>query len=288
MRQRCAQFIVLLFPFLTGCLTSSADRSKWMDSFLPNPTDSESAYIEYVVIERPYNRDDINRQVWDRIDEQAIPFESRVVLEENGLRVGTISSTSPGTLRTLIDDPRTERGHRLRSFGLEKSASLPITNQLTKVDFMVRGEEETQQVAKENIRLGFQFSLRELPDGKVMVRVVPEGKCRTTKLLLPGADGDREHITDTFPLAAFEMPLESKHYLVIGTDSFKEHTLGHHVFTDRNDASRPIQRLLVISAGINKPQQLRPKQLNGRDDTTGALPLASQASVIRASGHGSK
>ena len=205
MRQRCAQLIVLLFPFLTGCLTSGAERTKWMDSFLQNPTDSESAFIEYVVIERPYNRDDINRQVWDRIDEQAIPFETRVVLEENGLRVGTISSTAPGTLRSLIDDPRTERGHRLRSFGLEKSASLPITAQLPKLDFTLRGEEETLQVAKENIRLGFQFTLRELPDGKVMVRVVPEGKSRTAKLLLPGSDGDREHITDTYPIAAFEV-----------------------------------------------------------------------------------
>ena len=98
-----------------------------MDEALPllrSTPEPDSATLEYVLIERPVGGEEINRKIWDRIDEQIVPFETRTVLEDAGLRIGIASESTPGPLRKMIDDPRTGRGHRLRTFSLDKPAPL--------------------------------------------------------------------------------------------------------------------------------------------------------------------
>ncbi|WP_020471043.1 hypothetical protein [Zavarzinella formosa] len=278
--------MALLLPSLAGCLTADAVGSRWMDRFqiFRPPLDSESAFVEYVLIERPQGDEVINRRVWDRIDEMVLPLEVKTVVEENGLRVGVISGSTPGPLRGLIEDPRTDRGHRFRSFHAEKPISLAVTPMLPKADFnFTAGNHPPVLFAHDQAQLGFQLSISPGKEGTVILKCVPEGKFRDPKPFSTDLTIDREFSTEQFTDGTFEIALGPTEYLVIGTDVYREKTFGHASYVGMTNEKR-VQRLLVIKAGQAKAERQSPPLLNGKEDTVGTPPLASQASVIRASG----
>lgn len=263
-----------------GCL-HEADRPAWMGRFaLLRPTaDADAAALEYVVIERPVGGEEINRRVWDRIDEQIFPFETRTVLEATGLKVGVASESTPGPLRQMIDDPRTGRGHRLRTFALDKPAPLLVSPTIPTVAFPIpAGEGGPARFARDDVALGFEVTVRDAPDGKVVVKLVPHARFRDPSRRLPVEGGERELGTASFPPAGVEVTLSPSDYLVIGTDSYRDGTFGHAAFTGPRDDGR-VQRLLVLRAGRTR---------NDRDDRplfgerqAAAPPLASQATMAR-------
>jgi hypothetical protein len=271
--------IFALVPVLTGCLHQS-DRPQWLSKIpllSPNPP-ANAAYLEYVLVERTAGGEEINRRVWDRIDEQVFPFETRTILEDAGLRVGIASESAPGCLRKLIDDPRTDRGHRGRFFALDKPAPLPVSDLLPRAGFTVPAAEgRTTAFSADAATLGFDITVRDAADGRVQVRLVPHAKYRDRSHLLPTHAGERDQATETFPGAAFEITLTSSDYLVIGTDWYWEHTFGHGAFTGQKD-EREVQRLLVLRAGRTKAEPANSAQLGAS-----APPLAVQAATARGS-----
>lgn len=279
-------FFAGLLPLLTGCFTADAMKSRWMDRFqlFRSQPDEDTAFVEYVLIERRAGDETINRRVWDRVDETVLPFESRSILEENGLRIGTISGSTPGPMRALIDDPRTDRGHRFRSFQAEKPISLAVSDVHAKTNFtFTAGAHPPIKFHREGVQIGFQISITEGKNGNLIVKCTPEGRYRDPKPFTTDANVDREYSTEQFADGTFEISLNSTEYLVIGTDYYREQTLGHAAMIGEKNG-QPMQRMLVIRAGRNKSERQAPPLMNGQEDKTGTLPLASQASVIRASG----
>jgi hypothetical protein len=277
-----ALFIVGCLPLFTGCFTADAMKGRWMDRFqLFRSTPDDTAFVEYVLIERRAGDETINRRVWDRVDETVLPFESRSILEENGLRIGTISGSTPGPMRSLIEDPRTDKGHRFRSFQADKPISLAVSEMIPKTDFtFTAGNHPPVKFQHETVQLGFQLSISEGKNGNLVVKCTPEGKYRDLKPFNTDLSTDREFTTEQFVDGTFEISLNSTEYLVIGTDSYREHTLGYAAFINQGN-NQPMQRMLVIRAGRNKSERQAPPLMNGEADDAGPLPLASQASVIR-------
>src|SRR5207245_195718 len=52
-------------------------------------------------------------ELWLVADEQAIPFEQKAILEENGFRVGQIGGTTPAGLQSLLTSEKTCVARRL-------------------------------------------------------------------------------------------------------------------------------------------------------------------------------
>jgi hypothetical protein len=249
-------------------------------SFLSPPNAEDGAAIDYVLIERPAGGEAINRRVWDRIDEQVLPFETRTLLEEAGLRVGIASESTSGPLRKLIDEPRTDRGHRHRTLALDRPAPFVLTDKLPRADFeLPTADGRFARFAREGAVLGFDITVRDAADGKVLVRFTPRASYRDPSRLLPTDLEDREQATETFPGAGFEIALSPAEYLVIGTDSFWEGTFGHATLT-AEEPERRVQRLLVLRARRSKPDRDYPI-LAGDNDRPSAPPIASQASLAR-------
>ena len=279
MRLARVLFAALLPVALAGCLHGS-DRPRWMTRIplLRSAPTEDAAAIDYVLIERPAGGEEINRRVWNQIDEQILPFETRTVLEESGLRVGIASESTPGPLRKLIEDPRTVRGHRRRTFPLDKPAPLYVTDLLPRAEFALCAADGSPTFfAHESVTLGFEISVRDAADGKVHVRLVPRGRYRDPSRLLPTDPEDREQATETFPAAGFEVTLMPSEYLVVGTDSYWEGTFGYATLTEETD-DRHAQRLLVLRARRSKPDR---QLLLGGGDRLTAPPLATQASLAR-------
>jgi hypothetical protein len=282
---RLARVPWLIFAVaLAGCV-HDPDQPRWMTKvpFLAPPSGEDAASIDYVVVERPAGGEEINRRVWDRIDEQVVPFEARVMLEEAGLRVGVASESTPGPLRKLIDDPRTARGHRHRSFPADKLAPLTLTDVLPRAEFALRSAYgQPVPFVRDAVTLGFDVSVRDAADGKVQVRFVPRACYRDPARLLPTNLEDREQATETFPAAGFEVTLSTAEFLVIGTDSYWQGTFGHAMLTGEYD-DREVQRLLVLRARRPKASRTWPVLQMSGDGAPSAPPLATQASLARGS-----
>jgi hypothetical protein len=274
-------FLIGLAPIgLTGCL-HEADRPAWMNRIplLGSTPVQDAAGLEYWLIERPAGGDEINRTVWLRIDEQIFPFETRTVLEATGLRVGIASESTPGPLRKMIEDPRTGRGHRLRTFSLDKPSPMLISGVIPHAAFTIpAGEEASTKFAHDDAALGFEVTVRDGPDGKVLVKLVPHARFRDAEHLLPSETGERAVGADHFPAAGFEVALSPSEFLVIGTDSYRDGTFGHEALTGEQD-DRPVQRLLVLRAGRTKGGREGP--LTGGDSQAVAPPIASQVTAVR-------
>ena len=257
--------------------------ARWRDR-LPlfrSAPDADTAFAEYVLVERPVGNEDINRHVWDRIDEQVIPYETRAALEEIGLRVGTIGGSTPGPLRGMIDDPRTGRGHRFRSFALDKPAPL-LLNGPQRVEFATTSADGgPTRFARDQVHLGFEVSVRESADGKVLVKFVPQARFREALQLLPSISGERDQGSESFPVGSFEIALAPNEYLVIGTDVLKPGTFGHSTFTELKE-ERGVQRLLVLRAGLTRADRSEEKGLLGGNGKPTVAPLAAQAGIARA------
>jgi hypothetical protein len=264
---------------LAGCF-HEADRPSWMNRIplLRSTPDTDAAALEYVLIERPIGGDEINRRVWDHVDEQFLPFETRVVLESTGLRVGIASESVSGPLRKMIDDPRTGRGHRLRTFSLDKAAPMLVSGVTPHVAFpMPAGENGTTRFAHDDTALGFEVAVRDGPDGKVLVKLVPHVRYRDPGHLLPGETGERDVGIEHFPAAGFEVALSPTEFLVIGTDFYWDGTFGHAAFTGPKE-DHQVQRLLVLRAGRTKGDR---GKLADENAEAMAPPLASQATAAR-------
>ena len=275
MRLARLALIALVPAGLAGCL-HEADRPTWMNRIplLSHTPEPGTAALKIVLIERPAGGEEINREVWQRIDELIVPFETRLVLEATGLRVGIASESTPGSLRKLIDDPRTGRGHRFRTFSLDKPAPLLVSGVVPHAAFpMPSGEDRTIKFARDDVALGFEVTVRDGPDGKVLVKLVPHAKFRDPGHL-PLDGGERDVGTDHFPAAGFEVPLAPTEFLVLGTEFYREGTFGHAALIGTAD-DRPVQRLLVLRAGQTRGEPAEPAT------QAAALPIASQATAAR-------
>jgi hypothetical protein len=274
MRLARAVLFALVPIVLAGCFTQ-ASRSRSINPFplLGGGQDPDSALVKYVVIERKAGSEEINRQAWARVDEQILPFETRKALEQAGLRVGVTGESAPGELRRLIDEPRTKWGHRVRTFGLDSPAPLILSTNLPHVEFSLPGPNgEKVPFVKDGVVLGFDITVRDGKDGKMVVKFVPRARFSDPTQLMPADIADRGLGTQTFPAAGVEIAIAPNEYLVIGTDNFWRGTFGHATFTDVNE-DRPVQRMLVLSAFRNRASGLP----EGED----APPLASQTAIGR-------
>jgi hypothetical protein len=277
MRLTCAIGSALLVASVAGCFSTGSQSNRSSPfPLVGTGAEPDTAIIQYVIVERTFGTDEINRRVWDRVDEQVLPYEIRSVHEAAGLRVGIANETAPGVLRKLIDDPRTAWGHRARTFALDRPAPLTVTGNLDRAEFAAPAANGGRtKFARTNVVLGFEMTVRRASEGKVLVKLVPRARYQDPSQILPTDIADRGLGTDTFPAAGFEIALSTSAYLVVGTDSYWEGTFGHAAFTERTE-DRRVQRLLVIRAGRSGSE---PGAID-RDDPE-PPPIAAQAGTVR-------
>lgn len=274
--------ISLLSAALAGCL-SAETRAKIANPFgLLRPTaDADAALVQYVLIERPAGAADVNRQAWGRVDEQVLPWEVRTVLEDAGLRVGIAGESAPGQLRRLIDDPRTPGGHRARTFALDRPAALPTTGLLDRAAFTIPAADGGRTpFSRDKAVLGFELTVRDGPDGRALVKLVPRARFADPTQLLPADAGDRGQATETFPAAGFEIALSPSEYLVVGTDDYWAGTFGHAALTGEGENGR-VQRLLVLRAGRSRPDGASHPFSPAGPERAESPPLVSQVGTVR-------
>jgi hypothetical protein len=253
---RWQYIIVLLAPFMVGCLGSTKDTEPSIKprALLEQTTRGEDAVaLELVYIERPHTDQNFQR-VWKGIDEQALPYEKRALIKENGFRVGVVSGIIPEDLQKLINDPMNPLGRRLRSFLIHESISIPIPDERPTLSFKTINEKHAEKKHTfENAQLMLGLKATRLETGEYQLVFTPEIDAKDQTHWTPTGSTLFKEPTP-FPECSWEVKLHSKECLVIGC-TLEEDTLGH-AFFQYQGALRPVHRLLVVRVFHPDPESL--------------------------------
>jgi hypothetical protein len=227
-----------------------------------NSLDIEAApglYVESVLFERPLGDPLINRDIWVR-DASAIPPQTRVLLEENGLRVAVVGGNLPAEFLRMLESGEGAVNPLAHTFGTRTETVVPTVGPVESCQFCVRadlvGAPETKKLTAVNG--GFNIKPQRMDDGRIAVRIEPQVQHGERQdFIRPAADAtgftlQSEMPQERYSSLGFDVKLEPGDYLVIGwpaADEGDSRTLGATLFCAeaKNEAR---QRVLVIRAGF--------------------------------------
>ncbi len=252
---RRAWAVILVACAAGGCLTRGErpGLAAVARSFAP-VQQVEGVYLETVILERPVGDRFLDRDLWAVTLPVGSP-ETRVLLSENGLRVGVLAGTIPQRFQTLLESDAETLSGRGLTFATRKEEVLPTSGPHERCEFALLADLAGKRttVALKQARCGVLVRPEATADRRVRVWCEPQvqhGERR--EWLRPSADGTgfvkyEEVPLARYPALAFDAPLGPNEYLVIGSPADQTDTLGAALFgVEAND--QPRQRVLVIRA----------------------------------------
>ncbi|MFO0802972.1 MAG: hypothetical protein U0791_07590 [Gemmataceae bacterium] len=235
-----------------------------------NVLDLESApglHAESVLFERPLGDPLLNRDIWTR-DAAAIPAQTRVLLEENGLRVAVIGGNLPPEFLRMLESGEGAVSPQAHTFGSREETVVPTVGPVESCQFCVRadlvGEPETKKLTA--VHGGFSIRPQLADDGRVKVRVEPQVQHGERQdYIRPASDAtgftlQSEVPHERYASLGFDVSLDPGDYLVIGwpaTDEGDSRSLGSTLFCV-DAKGEPRQRVLVIRAGFRSEPAAKP------------------------------
>jgi len=218
--------------------------------------------------------------IWQEIDEQAIPLEKRRELVANGFRVGIVDFHLPAPLRKMLSQHKGEKGtdggDMVRVTGDEKVAinyrRFPRGKRSEYI--MVPAQEEVSLLETVNGSLRGEtyynaeckFILKTFPqnDGRVQIVVSPEIHHGQPRQRVEAGQGmfrfETRKETKVFEQVEFIAMLEAGQTLILsGTNDMKG--VGKSFFERENGGSAQRQILLIRVAGTQFDDLFQPRSL---------------------------
>jgi len=224
----------------------------------PRPIDG--LIVDSVLIEQPFADAFLDRELWSDVLPIGAP-ETRVLLDENGLRLGVITGTGPQKFQTLLGSETDTVSPKRTTFQLRKETVIPTGTPPDPCKFDHRSDlgGKLTRVELKQARCGVLVRPTLAPDGRVKVWCEPQIQHGDKKQWLrPNEDATRfeqhnEVPVEKYAVLGVEATLGADDYLLIGWDSEIENSIGEAMFT-ADAGGRPRQRVLVIRARSANPQ----------------------------------
>ncbi len=252
--------LVLVCVSLTGCLGTHRASVPTIVRSLTPPRPIEGLIVESVLIEQPVADTFLDRDLWTDVLPVGTP-QTRVLHEENGLRVGIISGTGPQKFQTLLSSDSDTVSPQRTTFQLRKDTVIPTGTPPDPCKFALLTDlgGKLNPVELKQARCGVFVRPTLAADGRVKVWCEPQIQHGDRQQWLrPNEDGTKFAQHNEVPIEKYaalgcEMTLGPDDYLLIGWDSEAVDTLGEAMFT-ADAGGRPRQRVLVIRTRSASPQ----------------------------------
>ena len=260
---RQAWCVIVVCAAAAGCVTHAArpavaPATQVARSLIPT-VPPEGVYLESILLERPVGDRFLDRDLWDAV----LPIgsaETRVLLNENGLRAGVLAGSLPQRFQTLMESESEAINGRGLTFAMRKDEVLPTSGLRERCEFGLLADMAGARapVVFKQARCGVMVRPEALADGRVRVWCEPQiqyGERRD--LFRASADvtvlvKSEELPLARYPMLAFDAPLGRNEYLVIGWQAAQADTLGAALFAVAANG-QPRQRVLVIRARQANP-----------------------------------
>jgi hypothetical protein len=210
--------------------------------------------MDVALVERPAGDAYVNRELWDLADEQALPYERKAALQDNGFRVGQVGGMTPPGLLDLLQSPESCVGHRRVWLRAGTPKEVQLGPALPVCRYRVPGGQPDDEVVAEQAQCVLVVVPAAAKDGRTTLRFTPQvrhGETRHVAAPAPDQSGFvllPQQPTETYAGLSWEVTLAPNEYLVVGGRLDLPETLGHECFV-RQDGPTPVQRLLVIRTG---------------------------------------
>jgi hypothetical protein len=258
MRRAAALMVALGIGLSAGCVSGASGRATSffnpLRQLAPAAAD-DVVQLDVAVIERPPGDPYTNRDLWDLVDEQAVAFETKAVLADNGFRIGLIGGMPPAGLQALLTSERScanPRRLRLRAGNGMPVALGPIWPQC-KFELFDNSRSTSVELEQAECQLQVVPSLGD--QGKTVLHFTPHIKHGSPTLApRPTQDpsGTRrwdlqvQNPTEKYDKLSWEVTLAPNDYVVVGARLDRTDTLGQRFFL--SEEMKPVQRLLVLRA----------------------------------------
>jgi hypothetical protein len=236
-----------------GCASSPSSSISWLERFRPFqvPTGPDVVQVDVALLQQPLTDPYLSRDLWAIADEQAVSLESKIVLEENGFRVGQISGLTPAGLQQLLVSKRSCVDPRRVFVRSNASAALSLGPKIASFRIKMHHDGSLETLSFD--QADCQLSMVAAPgkDGTVKLRFTPQIQYGVRTLQAKAADDQSgflfqaERPTRTFSDLSWEVLMGRNQFLVIGGRFDRPDSLGSRCFL-RGDEPAPVQRMLVI------------------------------------------
>jgi hypothetical protein len=256
----------------------------------------ETSALEVVFVRYPYELPALNEELWEQVDETAIPAEARQALAQNGMRAGVITGALPlkleaalsGKISTedaaaeaasepasaLASEPLVTRrtlhvlpGQRSELLASGVYEALPL---LVKDGTGVRGETYAKA------RCVFAAKARPVGDHRVRLSLLPEVQHGEPRQEFRGGDDgvfrlDASRPTVALEKMAIEVVLSPGQTVVLGARTDRPGSAGHYFFTEAEAGALEQKLLLIRCDGTKYDNLLHGDERNGRGGGQSAL-----------------
>jgi hypothetical protein len=279
MRRAGAWVLALVCLSLGGCLTGGEPGrpSTWLDR-LRAPRSSlgpDAVVLDLIVIEQPLGDAFLNRELWQSTDYLAGGIDRKRLLDDNGLRIGTIVGMNPERLQGLLGMDRYCVTRRRQVLGTGGNTTVTLGATQPDCRFRLRTDAGVCDVILDQGQCQFVIEPVPASEGRTRLKFTPKvlygsGPVPEYQADKAGWSIQYKRPSQSYPEAAFDVTLASNQVLVIGTpfdedaDDTAPRTLGSQCFLQENGHGY-MQRLLVV------------RVTRGSDETSSWTPEPSAA-----------
>ncbi len=257
MRHGLALGIVLCSGLLLGCFSPQPSKTLSQYSSPPpfeGPTGANVVTLRVVVIERPIGDFALNEEIWKLADEQSLDLEHKILLHENGFRMGQFGSCPPPSLRDLLESDRS----CLNPEEIYMRAGNPRTVLLgpsqSPCSFQLVSSGQATPVELDQAQCQLQIVPTLTRDGRIRLQFTPCIK-HGQPAMTPGPVKDpggtlrwemecRQPL-ETYTHLSWHQTVSDSDWVVVGTWLDRKGTLGQRCFLE-TEAPPPVQRLLAL------------------------------------------
>ncbi len=262
--------IFCLAPGLAGCAWLEPPANHPTASILqPTQMVPGSAVIEVYSIRLPPGDPDLDRRIWEAVDEQHFPVEVRRKLEKNGFRAGILAGQIPPALSHLLDwTGKPNAGGEVQQVKIADLATparvssqhmqtragqryeIAASGIIAKMPILVSEAGEIRGLTYEQALGIFALHVDPQPDGRVQLELVPEIHHGENRQHWVG-DQSIFRLETGRPKRAFEELTLSAvmgpgAMLLLGSQPNRQGSLGHYFFLESNGREDRLDQKLIL------------------------------------------
>jgi hypothetical protein len=262
--------ILALLSSLSGCAWFAPPANNAMTSLLqPAQMTPGSAVLDVLSVRLPPGEPDLDRRIWEEVDEQHFPIEVRRQLEKSGFRAGVLAGQLPPVLSRLLDlkgkpgvggevqqvkitdlatPSRVSSQHMQTRAG--QRYEVTASGLIEKMPILVSEAGEIRGVTYEQAQGIFAMHVNPQPDGRVELELVPEIHHGETKQHWVG-DQSMFRLETGRPKRAFEelkltAAMSPGAMLLLGSQPNRQGSLGHYFCLESNGRDDRLEQKLIL------------------------------------------
>lgn len=208
------------------------------------------------VVERPINDPYIGTKLWDLVDEQVVPFESKSRLAENGVRVGTLSGQPPQAFLEILGSDRSCINPRQIQTRFGQVSFLNVGSVRDHISCKVSASDPIDEIDYDKATFQWEIIATRGEPGRLKIALCPlirHGEAQMEPKAVHDKTGiltwqlQSQQQTQRLPAGALEVEVRPGEFLLVGSSGEDRTVLGGACFR-QIDPRGSVQRMLIVRA----------------------------------------